>query len=178
MEDIAWAQSVLDKNKGIPVILDTHEYLGARYEPTNPGVPEYLDEKLRAKNPGSAQLVWDKLISKNKQIFLVVCGHDFRWHEDEKHNEEGEMVRIDRNDDGYLVYQLLTDYQGRKEIDDFMGLNAHASGDGWMRLMEFDLANNQMNIKTYSTEFNRYETDLDSQYTIKFDFDWNKRFKK
>ncbi len=178
LEDIAWAQKVLDNNKNIPVILDIHEFLGARYEPTCPGKAEYLDEKIRAKDHGSAQQVWDKLISKNKQIFLVVCGHDFRWHEDENHSEEGEIVRTDFNDDGYPVYQLLSDYQGRKEIDAFLGLKGHGSGDGWMRLMEFDLKNNQINIKTYSTELNRYETDIDSQFKIKFNFDWNKRFKK
>lgn len=177
-EDLVWAQKILDKNKNIPVILDIHEYLGARYDSACPGTPVYLDDKLRADNPGSAQDVWDNLVSKNDQIFLIVCGHDFRWRDNEQHHEEGEMVRTDKNNNGYPVYQLLSDYQGRKEIDKYLGLNAHGNGDGWMRLMEFDLKNNQINIKTYSTELNCYETDLNSQFTIKLDFDWDKRFGK
>lgn len=179
-DDIKWAQRVLDDHKNIPVILDIHEYLGCRYEPSEPGVPERLDDMYRSKNPGSAQQLWDKLIKKNKQIFLVVCGHDFRWHEGED-PREGEIHRTDVNDSGYKVYQLLSDYQGRAETDKSMNLLAgknNQCGDGWMRLMEFDLDNNQIHVRTYSTELNKYETDMDSDFVIKFDWKWNERFGK
>ena len=44
--------------------------------------------------------------------------------------------------------------------------------------MEFDLEKNEVHIKTYSTEFKKYETDSNSDFIIQFDFDWKKRFRK
>jgi hypothetical protein len=170
---IDWAQKVLDAHKELPTILVTHEYLSLRDEFTAPGIAYRLEDKYRlGMNRNTPQQLWDKLISKNKQVFLVLCGHNYDG------GPNGENARTDADADGFKVYQLLSDYQGRTEEQKFYGVNESSKncGDGWMRLMDFDLGKGEIHVKTYSTEFRRFETDPDSDFTIKFDWDWNARF--
>jgi hypothetical protein len=56
------------------------------------------------------------------------------------------------------VYSLLSDYQSRTN-----------GGNGWLRIMEFSPANNQIRVKTYSPWLNQFETDADSQFTLSYD---------
>jgi len=172
---IAWAQKVLDAHKGMPTILVTHEYLCFADDYYEPGTAFRLEDKYRLGfDRNTPQQLWDKLISKNKQVFLVLCGHNYDG------GPNGENARTDAGAEGYKVYQLLSDYQGRTEVQKFYGVNdsANRGGDGWMRLMEFDLGKGEIKVKTYSTELRRYETDPNSEFTIKFDWDWDKRFAK
>jgi hypothetical protein len=173
-ESIAWAQKVLDAHKNIPVILVTHEYISYAYDSTAPGTAFRLEDAYRkGMNRNTPQQLWEKLITKNKQIFLVLCGHN--WNGD-----EAEGARTDTNDAGFKVYQLLSDYQGRADLKKFLNIDdgKMREGDGWMRLMEFDLAKGEIHVQTYSTELNRYEKDANSDFIIKFDWDWNSRFAK
>lgn len=165
---LAWAQKVLTENKNTPIILATHEFLLVQKKGTDSA--KYSNSKIRTKVGGnSPKQLFNKLISKNNQIFMVLCGHQFE-------KEEGEGLRIDFNDDGYPVYELLSNYQGRKEISNLLtGQNKH-SGDGWFRLMDFDLDKKEISVKTYSTELLRYEEDEDSQFTLKIDWNWGERF--
>ena len=168
-ETLAWAQSVLDLNKGLPTIIVTHEYL--EYGTNDPNNPAYLNfansQNRRDEGGNSPETVWNKFISRNDQIFMVLCGHS-----------SGEGIRIDRNVYGHNVYALLSDYQGRREVINSVASarNPLDSGDGWFRLMHFDIANSSVHVQTYSPYLDRYETDADSDFTINFDFDWKKRF--
>lgn len=95
----------------------------------------------------SPQMVWDKFISRHEQIFLVLCGH-----------AEGQAFRVDDNQAGGKVYQVMSDYQGRAQtVRDagtppalFVGV-----GDGWLRLMDFDMARDvpSIHVHTYSTHY-------------------------
>lgn len=173
-ESIAWAQKVLDAHKNIPTILVTHEYISYAYDMTAPGTAFRLEDSYRkGMDRNTPQELWDKLITKNRQIFLVLCGHN--WNGDEAEN-----ARTDADEAGYKVYQLLSDYQGRTNLKKFLNIDdgKMREGDGWMRLMEFDLSKGEIHVKTYSTELNRYETDANSDFIIRFDWDWNKRFGK
>lgn len=173
-ESIAWAQKVLDAHKNTPVILVTHEYLSYAYDSTAPGTAFRLEDAYRkGMNRNTPQQLWDKLITKNKQIFLVLCGHN--WNGD-----ESESARTDTDNAGFKVYQLLSDYQGRTDLKKFLNIDdgKKREGDGWMRLMEFNLDKGEIHVQTYSTELNRYEKDADSDFVIKFDWDWNSRFGK
>ena len=55
---------------------------------------------------------------------------------------------------------MLADYQERRN-----------GGDGWMRLIEFDGTNDQINIKTYSPTLDQFQVDSNSQFTLNVNFD-------
>jgi hypothetical protein len=82
----------------------------------------------------------------NPSLFLMVCGHV---------SEEGK--RADTYN-GNTVYTLLADYQSRT-----------AGGNGWLRLLEFSPANDEIRVKTYSPWLDQWETDASSQFTLAYD---------
>ena len=169
---LEWAKKVLDEHKSYATVLVTHEYLSYAFESKNPGKAALLNNAYRKGfDRNTPTQIWNKLISKNQQIFLVLCGHNFR-------GDEGENARTDINRAGYKVYTLLQDYQGRKSLFDERGYKGKKlnCGDGWLRFLDFDLEKKQIHVQTYSTEFKRYEKDANSDFTIKFDWDWEKRF--
>ncbi len=166
---LAWAQSVIDLNSGLPTIIVTHEYLETRtQDKKNPAYLQFADSANRVYLGGnSPEAMWNTFIRKNDQIIMVLCGHS-----------SGEGIRVDVNDYGHNVYAILSDYQGRREVSRSIQTNRKMlpSGDGWLRLMHFDIANSSVHVQTYSPYLERYETDADSDFTINFDFDWKKRF--
>src|SRR3546814_16105314 len=67
--------------------------------------------------------------------------------------------RVDLNRFGHKVYQVLSDYQGRRQSF-VTAAPARANeretiGDGWMRLMQFDLSGPKasVQVKTISTYY-------------------------
>ena len=125
--------------------------------------------KQHKENEGNtASSVYKKLIKPNKNIFLVLCGHTFE-------GPVGEGMRVDINDAGYMVYSILSNYQGRADICKVYGIEPmEECGDGFLRLMTFDFNRKICHIQTYSTEFKTFEVDADSDFFI--DFDWEGRF--
>ena len=152
---LAWAQQVLDDHPGLPTLVSTHDYLSKR------GERRPLDNMdLALADPGynnDAETIWRNFISRNDQIFMVLCGH-----------QAGQALRVDQNEAGHAVYQILADYQDRGQA----GLDANqppgpngrpaAIGDGWYREMTFDLAGEspRVQIRTYSTHYRAYSSEL------------------
>jgi hypothetical protein len=97
-------------------------------------------------NPGAfsaqGQAVYNALRG-NANLFLMLGGH-----------VAGEGRRSDTYN-GNTVHSLLADYQSRTN-----------GGNGWLRLLEFSPANNQIQVRTYSPVTGQYETDADSQFTL------------
>ncbi|MBZ4486811.1 metallophosphoesterase [Microbacterium sp. cx-55] len=87
-DTFAWAQGILDQNKGIPVVLSSHAIINIAADQASPASWWWGD------------LLWDRLIRKNDQIMLTVNGH---FH--------GATKRTLTNDFGHPVHQILTDYQ-------------------------------------------------------------------
>ena len=153
---LAWAQSVIDAHPGKPTIITTHDYLNTRGERrANPLVDL---NRVDPEGHNSAEDVWRKLIAPNDQVFLVLCGH-----------HHGQGRRVDENAAGNPVYQLLADYQSRGQA----GLDAGQPpnpgrgpagiGDGWYRLMRFDLGDQpSVQVTTWSSHYRALSTDLDS----------------
>src|SRR4051812_23271138 len=56
---------------------------------------------------------------------------------------------------GNTVYTVLSNYQGREN-----------GGNGRLRIYEFDPANNNVSVKTYSPYTGTYETDANSQFNM------------
>ncbi|MDR3439439.1 metallophosphoesterase [Telmatospirillum sp.] len=73
-------------------------------------------------------MLWDKLICKNDQIFMTLNGH---YH--------GASYLKKYNNFGNEVHEMVVDYQM-----DYQG------GNSLMRLYEFDLTNNSINVMSFS----------------------------
>lgn len=155
-EVLDWAQSVIERYQGYPTILTTHDYLSPKGERVAAAIID-----LARVDPGfhnSAQEVWQALIAPNDQVFLVLCGH-----------QHGQALRVDRNQAGHAVYQILADYQdrGRAGLEAGQPLDPHLGrpvgiGDGWLRLLRFELgsATPRIAVRTYSTYFKRTSSEL------------------
>ena len=91
------------------------------------------------------QAIYDAL-KGNGNLFLMLAGH---------RPEEGRRTDIFN---GNTVHTLMSDYQGRAN-----------GGDGWLRILEFSPANNQIRVRTYSPSLNQFETDTDSEFTLSYD---------
>jgi len=157
-EVLAWVESVLARFPGQPTIVSTHDYLNAKGERA---AVRLIDLDLAdPDHHNSAEELYAKLIEPNDQIFLVLCGH-----------QHGQSLRVDRNASGHEVYQMLADYQDRGQVgieagqplDEFVNGPA-GLGDGWFRLLEFDLAGEKPKIKvrTYSTHYRMLSSELDT----------------
>ncbi|WP_010336529.1 metallophosphoesterase [Sphingobium yanoikuyae] len=145
-----WAQGVLDVNPGLPVILTTHEWLApGRNERVSDGYKNYFE----GSDHLSPDEIWNRFVRKNPAIFLVLCGHAFTTPVDGV--SKGENLRVDKNDAGYPVYQVLQDYQGQEVGPDGKPDSANG-GAGWLRFIEFDTDKRKMHFYTYSTLLNRY----------------------
>lgn len=171
-EDVlSWAQSVMDINN-YPTIICIHEFLSINYSQTNPGNADFAYGGYRKKfNGKSPEYLLENLIKKNNQIFLVLCGHYAI-------NNDSENIRTDINNFGNKVYSILSDYQFRSSLISKEDKKKYKwyGGDGWLRLINFSKDRKSIHIQTYSTEFKRYEKDFNSDFIIKFDWDWNERF--
>ena len=107
-------------------------------------VSHYLMNDLNGFSP-QGQATYNAL-KNNPNFSLMLCGH-----------VTGESWRQD-NFAGRTIHTLLADYQ---EIGN--------GGNGWLRLLEFSPANNQLRVKTYSPVLNQFETDANSQFTLPYD---------
>jgi hypothetical protein len=75
----------------------------------------------------------------------MLCGHV---------SGEGRRMDVFQGD---TVHTLLADFQGRTH-----------GGDGWLRVLEFSPATNQLRVKTFSPTLNSLETDGDSQFSLSY----------
>lgn len=94
---------------------------------------------------GSTEYIWNDLIKIHPNLQLVLSGHI-----------HSEKRRTDNNLAAKPVYQILADYQDEPK-----------GGSGYLRIMQWDQANNIINIQTYSPYLNRYKTGYESEFSIK-----------
>ncbi len=155
---LAWAASVIEKHPGLPTIVSTHDFLDPKGERrANPLVDL---ARIDPEQHNTAEEVFTELIREHDQIFLVLCGH-----------HHGQSRRVDANRFGHDVHQVLADYQDRGQA----GVDAGQPpgrwrgmpvgiGDGWYRLMTFDLASEppRVTVRTWSSHYQTYARDLDS----------------
>ena len=98
------------------------------------------------------QAIYDAL-KGHANLDLMLCGH-----------VPGEGRRQDTFN-GNTVYTMLSDYQSRT-----------AGGNGWLRILEFSPANNEIRVKTYSPWLNQFETDGDSQFSVPYEMNSTPEF--
>lgn len=90
------------------------------------------------------QATYDALKS-NSNLFLMLTGH-----------VPGEARRQDVFN-GNTVYTLLSDFQDLQN-----------GGDGWLRILEFSTANNQIRVQTYSPTRDIFDQTAISQFTLNY----------
>ena len=110
----------------------------------DPGPPETSNP--RGFSP-QGQAIYDGL-KGHSNLILMLCGHYV-----------DEYRRTDTYN-GHTVHTVMGNYQGRPH-----------GGDGWLRIMEFSPARNQIRVRTYSPTLGRFEVDADSssQFTLPCD---------
>ena len=91
------------------------------------------------------QQVYEAL-KDNPNLFLMLAGHI-----------HGESRRADVYN-GITVHTLLADYQ-----------NLANGGNGWLRLLRFSPADDEISVKTYSPTLNQYNTGANSQFQLFYD---------
>ncbi|MGC4028430.1 MAG: hypothetical protein QM696_06140 [Steroidobacteraceae bacterium] len=147
---LEWAAQIVARYPGMPTIVSLHDYLNTDGERLpNPMIDNAAADPL----DNSPQMIWDKFISQHEQIFLVLCGH-----------EHGQAKRVDVNKAGTKVWQVLADYQDRGQTAKEHGVTSPypqfpvGIGDGWLRLMTFDMAAKvpTITVKTYSTHYRKF----------------------
>jgi 3',5'-cyclic AMP phosphodiesterase CpdA len=153
---LRWAADTIRRYPGLPTLVTIHDHLNNRGErKPNPVV----DMKAVHPEHNNPEDVWQKFLSRHRQVFLVLSGH-----------QHGQARRVDAGAEGGKVWQLLADYQDRNQaLRHVVGdgkmpgtLAAAGLGDGWMRLLKFDLTGPgaRLQVRTYSTHFKAYASDL------------------
>ena len=102
-------------------------------------------EGFDANFSGQGQDIYDAL-KDNPNLFLMMGGHN-----------TGEGQRVDTFN-GNTVNSFLANYASRSN-----------GGNGWLRILEFSPANNEIRVKTYSPVLDQFETDANSQFVLPYD---------
>ena len=158
LRELEWAQGVLHENRDKPVVFTTHRYLqdAEDYTAGVPIVPSgrypeiwYAIEGVYPPDGIRSQQLFDWFVRRNPNILLVNCGH---FHE--------EYRQTSTNAAGHPVHEVLADYQ-----DDPNG------GNGWLRIMTFDLGQNRIDVDSYSPWLDAWRTTDESQFSLPVVFD-------
>lgn len=154
-ETLDWAEKKVE-DYGLPAILTTHSYLHKGVLERGP-----YDEVEEANGYGNhGEEVFDQLVAPNSEIFMVLSGHSFGGL---LPRNSGEYRQISINEDNQQVYEMLADFQDRKE-----------GGNGWMRNITFLPGRNdeqdRISVSTYSPseDVNQVGDPSDFQYFLDF----------
>nr|WP_319395372.1 DNRLRE domain-containing protein [uncultured Desulfobacter sp.] len=150
-QELAWAQEILNDNQDKPTWVSTHRYLfnwsilgAGRYDDFN-----YTFEGAYRDDGIPADSFYHNFVAANRQIYMVYCGHN-----------HAEYRQTSTNNFGLTVHEVLADYQ-----------DGDNGGDGYLRINTIKPDDDRIDVKTYSSYRNSYETDGDSQFTLSVNFD-------
>ncbi|SFT01579.1 hypothetical protein SAMN05216365_14222 [Porphyromonadaceae bacterium NLAE-zl-C104] len=157
---IEWANKVLDKNK--KGLLVTHAYLNKHQERydwlqwgTKQSISPYNYGRIFSDfggipiNINDGEDIWQKLIYPAENIRFVMCGH--------KSNPDYIGNLISENIQEKEVLQLLYNTQSFPN-----------GGDGWMQILEFKNDKKTVAIKTYTSLYNKWNTDERFQFEFTY----------
>ena len=107
---------------------------------------EILDADQDGEYSGVGMNIY-KALKGNPNLFLMLCGHYF-----------GASRRKDIDPvTGKTVYTLLADYQ-----------NLAAGGNGYLRVLNFSPARNQISVMTYSPYLGKWDNAAQNQFVLKY----------
>ena len=151
-EVVAWANGVMEARPGRRGILLTHSFMyndDTRTDHTKPkGTENYNPHNYRTPTTmNDGQELWDKLV-RHHDIPLVFSGHILG---------DGTGYRVDANDAGTPVHQVLANYQMRE-----------LGGEGYLRLVEFQ-PGGKVQVKSYSPLYDAYLLADDQQFSFELE---------
>jgi hypothetical protein len=141
-----WANGVVAANPDKEVIVLTHGYEYS--DDTRIGrCDEWNNVVLKLPNDNDGDGMWNNFVRRHKNISMVLSGHVTAM--------DGTGRRADLGDNGNVVNQVLADYQTLPN-----------GGNGFLRIMTYHVAQNTIEVKTYSPWLNQYKTDAENQFTL------------
>jgi hypothetical protein len=106
-------------------------------------------------------MLFEKVVCPNHNVRMVMNGHSY-----------GAARRVDKIDDNFdgkpdrKVMQILSDYQSVK------------GGQGYIRIMGFDLSHDKVYVRTFSPQVNRTHAFKKNKDNFTFSFDLDQAPKK
>ena len=148
---LEWARNLClsDKYKDHVVIYMTHSYMKCSGYCDNALIQRENYPLTKKEGNNSGQQIWEKLISQVPNLRLVLCGHHAHGADKDGNDKyEGSIGwRVDKNNSGEKVYQMLYDTQT------LGGGWEGNGGDGWLRILEFMPDGKTVKVRTYSPLF-------------------------
>ncbi|SEK27893.1 metallophosphoesterase [Parapedobacter koreensis] len=152
---LEWANKIVSDHPKHRVILLTHAYLynddthmsaerHHQWLARNYGVGKTAGEDT--VNDG--QEIWDKLVKRHANMRFVFNGHVLG---------DGTGKLVSTGEHGNKVYQMLANYQ--TGVD-----NSENGGNGFLRLVSFDIKRKTITVKTYSPYLDAYKTEPDQEF--------------
>jgi len=149
-----WAQHVLDDHPGALVHLTTHRYMydyrvvdimpdplplltGGR---NNALIHSLGGQELIYTDSITADDLFETFVAPNPNIYMVQCGH-----------VDAEYRQSSDNEAGLEVAEILTDFQAFHPM----------GGDGWLKLLTYDLDAGTIEVRTYSPTLDAYRANGD-----------------
>lgn len=152
-EVLDWANEAVKQHSDRMVIIITHCYMysdstrvgeGDNWRPQAYGIGK--ETGARAVNDG--EQIWEKLVKPNANIRMVLSGHILH---------SGIGTRVDLNNHGLPVYQLLQNYQS--------GVRGSVNGgNGFMRIFTLNTSKSTIHIKTWSPYLREYKTGAEHEF--------------
>lgn len=148
-EVVDWANTIINQYPDYLFIIVTHGYLNendellgasTHHSPTNGyGL---------GSNANNGVDLWSKLVKKHDNIGFVFSGHV-------GNDTDGAGLLVSNGDAGNPVYQIMANYQ-------YFPL----ASSGQLRMLQFDIENEQILMTTYSPWTDTYHTDVSSNRLI------------
>jgi hypothetical protein len=150
---VEWANGIMSRHPDRKGILVTHAYMNHddhRYDHRETSRPQAYNPH-HYKTPGGvndgAQL-WEKLVRRH-DFALTFNGHVLG---------DGTGYRVDLNDAGRPVHQMLSNYQFRQ-----------LGGEGYLRLIEFQPDGKTVHVRSYSPVLHDFLLEPDQDFRFQLD---------
>jgi hypothetical protein len=127
---VTWANQVIKNNPDRRVIVATHCHMDKNAEHANGCADTYNLEGRSGVD------LWEEVIQRHSNVFMSVSGHI-----------QGVSYRQRIGNNGNVVHEILNDFQDEPVLG-----NGHALGNGWMRRLTFNPAQNQIAVESFSVE--------------------------
>ena len=148
MTVLQWAAGVIRAHPAAEVILVTHGY---QYNDSNHVAlcAQYNAEYYNMGADNDGDEMWVNLASQFPNVSTVLSGHIING------SNPSSAHQTEPGFSGNIVNEVMSDYQ-----------NLANGGNGYLRIMTFQPANNQIVVQTYSPTLNAYLTDSANSFTI------------
>jgi hypothetical protein len=127
---VTWANQIIKNNPDRRVIVATHCHMDNNAEHAR-GCADNYDLEGR-----DGVDLWEELVSRHSNVLMSVSGHI-----------QGVSYRQRTGNNGNVVHEILNDFQDEPVLG-----NGHALGNGWLRVLTFKPAQNQIAVESLSVE--------------------------